>query len=329
MPRLSSEPNGGCLVSQRSVSIRPTSARFRIGGGMLLFMMLAGACVQTARSEQSASDGQADQPAGASRSASDNPADITIVNFVGQVERVAGGTGPAAVEVVGGARALIPDISTNGPLTVTGIERLRSTTCTVSNGSVRIAVNGVTYRLEDLPVLKISGPATLRVQGSGLLVGGDFGDLGTSELSLIGCQPVRVGAVTGDLDLNLAGSGIIQTGPISGDGRINLAGSGQATIGALGGELDLNVAGSGDTEVAAVSGRVSVNIAGSGNVDIGAGRNQADVNIAGSGDVRMAGTAIDPTVSIMGSGNVRVATIEGMPKVNRMGSGGLVVDRPD
>jgi hypothetical protein len=252
-------------------------------------------------------------------------ADLTITNFVGIVQRIETSDGPVRAEVTGGAPALAASVSTDGPVVVRGPETIRNSRCSMATDGVRIEINGARYVADDLPVLRISGPATMRVEANGLFAGGSFGDVGGSVFSLIGCQPVTVGRVSGDLELNLAGSGDVEVSRVSGDGTVNLAGSGQVGLGPVDGDLSLNVAGSGDTRVAQAGGSVSVNVAGSGDVLIAAGRNAADVNIAGSGDVRMDGTAVNPSVSIIGSGNVIVSTVEGTPSVSRLGSGNLRV----
>ncbi|MCU0881176.1 MAG: DUF2807 domain-containing protein [Hyphomonadaceae bacterium] len=281
-------------------------------------VLAVGGCSQASRGEQVAEVSQR----GPARVAQ---ADLRVNNFVGIVQRVETREAVVRAEVIGGAPGLRATVSTDGPLTVEGPDTIRNSRCNTVPGGLRIEINGTRYTEADLPVLRISGPATMRVEANGLFAGGGFGDVGGSAFSVTGCQAVSVGRVSGDLDLDLAGSGDVDVGSVSGAGVVNLAGSGQVRLGRVDGDLRLNVAGSGDTRVAEAGGNLAVNVAGSGDVLIAAGRSKLDVNIAGSGDVRLDGTAVDPKVAIVGSGDVIVAAIVGSRSVSRMGTGSLQV----
>jgi Putative auto-transporter adhesin, head GIN domain len=316
-----------CAAEKGPVMINQTSKSVISLVGISLSAALA-AC--SSPSDVQAANGQSDMASAATTPPRD--ADLVITNFVGIIERTQTADGPVQVRINGGAPALLPTIRT-GPsdtgtqVVVSGEARTRRTSCNSTNGVLQMEINGTRYSQAELPVLQISAPASVRVQTSNALVGGDFGALGTSKLGLVGCQDLAIGTVTGDLDLSLAGSGDVRTGAISGNGNVNLTGSSELSLGTVSGNLNLNVAGSGDTQIASVGRDIGINIAGSGDVSVGAGRNNVDVNIAGSGNVSLAGTAIEPSVSIVGSGDVSVATLEGRPNVSRIGSGQLRVGR--
>jgi hypothetical protein len=262
---------------------------------------------------------------GAHEAGAGTGADVTIANFVGRIERQTT-DGPVRVSVQPGAAAFNPLIKGTN---VRGPSRLSQFSCETRNGEpAQIRFGGRSYQASDLPVLRISGPARLKVSISGSAVHGDLGRIGSSTIGTVSCGDLTIGAVDGKLEINAAGSGAVRTGDVSGDLEANVAGSGALIAGAIRGAAQINLAGSGDARLASAGGALQVNVAGSGDVQIAGGDNRLDVNIAGSGNVTHSGTARNPEVSIIGSGNVTLARVSGRQQVSRMGTGRVVILQP-
>jgi hypothetical protein len=202
---------------------------------------------------------------------------------------------------------------------------LRGANCRNLFGRKGVSVWGVGFTpFEALPQVMIRTPMGVKVKAGGAIYG-SIGRSDSVELANAGCGDWTVANVSGPADVRLAGSGDVRAGSvgsadvrISGSSDINLSdvrngltsaisGSGDVHAGVVNGPLHVRVAGSGD--VVAHSGQVT----------------EMTVNVAGSGDVRFGGVAQSLQAAVAGSGDVNVGRVTGAVSKHVAGSGSVTI----
>jgi len=202
---------------------------------------------------------------------------------------------------------------------------LRGPNCTSFFGRKGVHVFGVGFTPYDaLPQIMIRTPMNVKVKASGAVFGA-VGRSDSLELANAGCGDWTVANVTGPADVRVAGSGDIHAGSagsadvkISGSSDITFndiknglvsstSGSGDLHAGVVNGPMHVRIAGSGD--VVARGGQVT----------------DMSVELAGSGDVHFAGVAQSLQAAIAGSGDVSVGRVTGTVAKHVAGSGSVTV----
>ena len=202
---------------------------------------------------------------------------------------------------------------------------LRSPSCRNIFGRKGISVWGVGFTPYDaLPQILIRTPMNVKVKAGGAVFGA-VGRSDSVELANAGCGDWTVANVSGPADVRIAGSGDVRAGSVgSADVRISgssditfndvrngltsaVSGSGDLHAGVVNGPLHVRVAGSGD--VVARGGQVTDMI----------------VDVAGSGDVRFGGVAQSLQAAVAGSGDVNVGRVTGTVSKRVAGSGSVTV----
>lgn len=282
---------------------------------------------------------------------------VTVENFIGQVEIVAGAelaveAGGVAVEREGDA------LRVDGG--VVKRDRLYAT-CNMKGQQVRINRRP----LDSYPTLRITAPATtaLVVRDSIVFSAGTAAPLGEVDVSLANCGGLSFGDVSGTLRATIngladvsagdvgaaelrtsgsgdfeigdagslsfrsSGSGDLASGRVAGPAAIQTSGAGDAVLVAVGDGLEFRSSGSGDLLAGRVDGAVSLRSTGSGDVEIDAGEITAlDASSTGSGDVKIGGRVGDAEIRSTGSGDVDIAEQAGRLSVRTTGSGTVRVN---
>jgi Putative auto-transporter adhesin, head GIN domain len=202
---------------------------------------------------------------------------------------------------------------------------LRGPNCASFFGRKGVHIWGVGFTPYDaLPQVMIRTPMAVKVKASGAVFGA-VGRSDSLQLANAGCGDWTVANVTGPADVRVAGSGDVHAGAagsaevrISGSSDISFnairnglvsstSGSGDLRAGAVNGPMHVRIAGSGD--VVAHGGQVT----------------DMSVELAGSGDVRFAGVAQSLQAAIAGSGDVTVGRVTGPVTKHVAGSGSVTV----
>lgn len=265
----------------------------------------------------------------ASAQAPATPNVLEVRDFIGRIEVDTSVGGALRATVTPGRDGIGADISQRDRnLVVTGPHRNTSRmSCQGSGDRMRVEIDGRSYRLDELPVLRVSGSPGIGVRTIRSSLAGRIGSVGGVTLAQTGCLSLVVGDVRGSAELSSAGSGDLRIGTVGNRLEVALAGAGDVTVGRVGGSTKIDMAGSGDVQVAQPGRELSVALAGSGDVNVAGGEARTSISIAGSGDVRFGGTAIEPTVSIVGSGDVTLGATRGERSFTRLGSGSVTVER--
>lgn len=137
----------------------------------------------------------------------------------------------------------------------------------------------------DWTMANVTGPATVRVAGSGDV---HAGAVGSADVHISGSSDVIFTDIRGGLNSATAGSGDVRAISISGPMHVRVSGSGDviAKSGQVS-DLKVAVAGSGDVKFGGVARSLEVSIAGSGDVDVGKVTGPVSKHIAGSGSVNV------------------------------------------
>ncbi len=122
-----------------------------------------------------------------------------------------------------------------------------------------------------LRVMRVSGPLTAEVAGSGSLI---TGPVGPADVEIAGSGSAAFGAVSGGIKATIAGSGDVSAASINGAAHVEIAGSGSVKI---------------------ASGTA----------------NPLSLEIMGSGDFDFGGEAVNPHVEVLGSGKVHIRSYRG------------------
>jgi hypothetical protein len=202
---------------------------------------------------------------------------------------------------------------------------MRSPDCRSSSGRKGVSVWGAGFTPFDaLPQVMIRTPKNVKVRAGGAIFGA-IGRADSVELANAGCGDWTIANVSGPADIRVAGSGDVRAGSvgsadvrISGSSNISIndvrnglmsatSGSGDLSAGAINGPLHVRVAGSGD--VVARGGQVTDMV----------------VSVAGSGDVRFGGVAQTLRAAVAGSGDVNVGRVTGTITKHVAGSGSVNV----
>lgn len=254
---------------------------------------------------------------------------LEVRGFVGRIEVDTSVGGALRATVTPGRDGLGARISQRDRNLVVdgGFEDTYRMSCEGSGDRMRVSINGRTYRLDELPVLRVSGSPGIGVRTIRSSVAGRIGPVGGVTLAQSGCLSLVVGDVRGSAEVSAAGSGDLRIGSVGDRLEVSLAGAGDVAAGRVGGSTKINIAGSGNVVVAQPGRDLSVALAGSGDVEIAGGEARTEISIAGSGDVRFGGIAIDPSVSILGSGDVTLGATRGERAFSRLGSGSVTVER--
>jgi hypothetical protein len=129
---------------------------------------------------------------------------------------------------------------------------------------------------------------------------------GAMRISQAGSGDTRTGS-SGPANVRVAGSGDTVVGDVRGGLDVDIAGSGDVAVASIAGPLDVHVAGSGDVKVAAGRATtMTVSVAGSGDVDFRGTADSLKARIAGSGDVHAREVRGQVSKTVMGSGGVTV-----------------------
>lgn len=280
---------------------------------LLLATALGGLCIASIASAQT--------PA--------RPNVLEVRGFVGRIEVDTSVGGALRATVTPGRGGLGARISQRDRNLVVdgGLEDSYRMSCEGSGDRMRVTIDGRTYRLDELPVLRVSGSPGIGVRTIRSSLAGRIGTVGGVTLAQTGCLSLVVGDVRGSAELSLAGSGDLQVGSVGNRLDVALAGAGDVTAGRVGGRTGIDMAGSGDVTVAQPGRELAVALAGSGDVEVAGGEARTSISIAGSGSVRFGGVAIDPSVSILGSGDVTLGAVRGARSFSRMGSGEITIER--
>ncbi|HEY2481437.1 MAG TPA: DUF2807 domain-containing protein [Caulobacteraceae bacterium] len=202
---------------------------------------------------------------------------------------------------------------------------IRSPNCRSLFGRKGVSVWGAGFTpYEALPQVMIRTPMNVKVKAGGAVFG-VIGRSDSVELANAGCGDWTVANVSGPADVRVAGSGDVHAGSvgsaevrISGSSDISFSdvrnglttstsGSGDLRAGLVNGPLHVRVAGSGD--VIARSGQVTdmtVQVAGSGDVRFGGVARSLQAAVAGSGDIAVGRVTGPITKHVAGSGSVNV-----------------------
>lgn len=252
---------------------------------------------------------------------------LEVRGFVGRIEVDTSVGGPLRATVTPGRGGLGAQISQRDRnLVVEGsLGNSYRMSCDGSGDRMRVQIDGRSYRLDELPVLRVSGSPGIGVRTIRSSLAGRIGSVGGVTLAQTGCLSLVVGDVRGSAELSLAGSGDLRVGSVGDRLEVSVAGAGDVAAGRVGGTTRIDVAGSGDIQVAQPGRELSVAVAGSGDVTVEGGEARTSISIAGSGNVRFGGVAIDPSVSIIGSGDVRLGAVRGTRSFSKLGAGEISV----
>lgn len=202
---------------------------------------------------------------------------------------------------------------------------IRSPNCRSIFGRKGVSVWGAGFTpFEAMPQVLIRTPMNVKVKAGGAVFGA-IGRADSVELANAGCGDWTVANVSGPADVRVAGSGDVRAGSvgsaevrISGSSDISFndvrngltsatSGSGDLRAGVVNGPMHVRVAGSGD--VIARGGQVTDMV----------------VSVAGSGDVRFGGVAQSLQAAVAGSGDVNVGRVTGTVSKHVAGSGSVTV----
>lgn len=202
---------------------------------------------------------------------------------------------------------------------------LRGPNCSSFFGRKGVHIWGVGFTPYDaLPQVMIRAPMNVKVRAGGAVFGA-VGRSDSLQLANAGCGDWTVANVTGPADVRVAGSGDVHAGSagsaevrISGSSDITFqdirnglvsstSGSGDVRAVAVNGPMHVRISGSGD--VVARGGQVT----------------DMSVEVAGSGDVRFAGVAQSLQAAVAGSGDVTVGRVTGPVAKHVAGSGSVTI----
>jgi len=255
-------------------------------------------------------------------------ADITIKNFVGQIDIIQGDDGVSVLDA--GTKGGLDYSDSRGNIHIDGglSRKERNKVCNGNGISFDLDWNGKRHtgdtRLKDYPELRISVPngSNLIIRDSALYLDSQS-HLGDADLDVQGCFDMKIDSAE-TLKLDKSGSGDIEIGRAD-SVDIEKSGSGDVELGRTA-RFNLEQSGSGDIEVDRVDGPVTIDKSGSGDIEIGEIDGDFEIDKSGAGDVEVNdGTVPSLRVNNSGSGDVDIDAAVGDAVVRASGSSDVYV----